>query len=189
MIKATKKDRDRVIGILAESFNDNQSVNYIMKQDTKRNLRIRRLMAYSFEICFLFGDVFLNADKTACALMLYPDRKRATFKSIFLDIQLILLCIGIRNTKKALARESKIKKLRPKDMMYYLWFIGVDPESQNKGTGSELLNDIIKNSDYKERSIYLETSTLKNLPWYRKFGFQVYDELDLGYQLFFLKRS
>ena len=51
MIKATNKDRDRVIDILAESFNDNQSVNYIVKQDKKRNQRIGNLIAYSFDVC------------------------------------------------------------------------------------------------------------------------------------------
>lgn len=37
MIRATYKDRNRVVNILAESFDDNQSVNYIIKQDKKRN--------------------------------------------------------------------------------------------------------------------------------------------------------
>ncbi len=39
------------------------------------------------------------------------------------------------------------------------------------------------------RPIYLATSTMKNLPWYKKSGFEVYNELDLGYNLFFLKRE
>ena len=73
--------------------------------------------------------------------------------------------------------------------MYYLWFIGVDPEHQNEGIGSILLDDIIEDSERKRRPIYLETSTVKNLPWYKKFGFQIYHELNLSYKLFFLKRD
>jgi GNAT superfamily N-acetyltransferase len=189
MIKAAHKDKDRVIDILAQSFDDNQSVNYISKQDKKRKERIRKLMAYSFEICFSYGEVFLTENKKACALILYPDKKKTTLKTIFLDAQLIYSCIGIENIKKALTRETKIKQLQPKDLMSYLWFIGVDPEYQNKGIGSVLLNDIIEDSDHKERPIYLETSTLKNLPWFQKFGFRIYNELDLSYKLFFLKRD
>ena len=86
-------------------------------------------------------------------------------------------------------REAMIKKLQPKEQMYYLWFIGVDPEFQNEGIGSKLLEDIIKDGNGKKRSIFLETSTLKNLPWYKKFGFQIYNELELSYKLFFLKRE
>ena len=189
MNNANYKDKNLVIDILSKSFDTNQSVNYIAKQDGKRLKRISALMDYSFEVCYMFGDVFLSDDRKACALVLYPDKKKTTLKSILLDIKLIFSCIGIENIKKALARESKIKQLQPKELMYYLWFIGVDPEYQNEGIGSILLNEIIKDSKHKKRPIYLETSTLKNLPWYKKYGFQIYNELELSYKLFFLKRE
>ena len=189
MVKAKQTDKNLVVGILTKSFENNQSVNYIAKQDEKRLTRIRSLMDYSFEVCYSFGDVFLSEDRKACALVLYPDKKKTTFKSILLDIKLILSCIGVENIKRALTRESKIKQLQPKELMYYLWFIGVDPDYQNEGIGSILLDEIIEDSEKKERPIYLETSTLKNLPWYQKFGFRIYNELELSYKLFFLKRE
>jgi GNAT superfamily N-acetyltransferase len=189
MKNADYKDKNLVIDILTKSFDTNQSVNYIAKQDGKRLKRITALMDYSFEVCYMFGDVFLSDDRKACALILYPDKKKTTLKSILLDIKLIFSCIGVENIKKALARESKIKQLQPKELMYYLWFIGVDPEYQNEGIGSILLDEVIKDSKYKQRPIYLETSTLKNLPWYKKYGFQIYNELELSYKLFFLKRE
>ena len=189
MIKADYKDKDRIIKILAKSFDDNKSVNYIIKPDKNRSERVSRLMDYSFEMCFLFGDVFLSENKKACALVLYPDKKKTTLKTTLLDMKLIFSCIGIKNIKKALSRESKINQIQPKDLMYYLWFIGVNPEYQNEGIGSNLMKDIIQDSENKKRPVYLETSTLKNLPWYKKFGFKIYNELDLGYRLFFLKRE
>ena len=189
MKKANYHDKNLVVKILTKSFDTNQSVNYIVKQDKNRTKRISALMDYSFEECFMFGEVFLSDDKKACALVLYPDKKRTTVKSILLDAKLIVSCIGIENIKKALARESKIKQLQPKTTMYYLWFIGVDPEYQSQGIGNNLLQNVINDSDKKQRPIYLETSTLKNLPWYKKFGFQIYNELDLTYKLFFLKRE
>lgn len=189
MIKAAHSQKDLVIDILSKSFEDNKSVNYIVKQDNKRSERIKALMNYSFEVCYAFGEVFLSDDKKACALVLFPDQKRTTVKSILLDINLILSCVGIGNIKKALSRESKIKSLQPKEEMYYLWFIGVEPKYQHTGAGTKLLNEIIEDSQRKDRSIFLETSTIKNLPWYKRFGFDVYNELDLGYDLFFLKRE
>jgi ribosomal protein S18 acetylase RimI-like enzyme len=187
MIKAAYTDKDLVVDILAKSFETNQSVNYIIMQDEKKLKRVRYLMEYSFEVCFLFGDVFLSPDKKACALVLYPDKKKTTLKSILLDIKLILNSVGFQNIKKTLAREAMIKKVQPQERMAYLWFIGVDPEYQNSGIGTQLLNDIIQNSRLKNRPVYLETSTVKNLPWYKKVGFQVYEELDLTYKLFFLR--
>jgi hypothetical protein len=189
MIRANYRDKNAIVGILTSSFADNKSVNYIIKQDSKRVRRIRKLMEYSFDVCYLFGDVFLSDDKKGCALILLPDKKKTNLKSIFLDIKLITSCIGLSNIKKAMDRESKIKKLQSKESMYYLWFIGVDPKDQNTGIGSALLRDIIKEGTSKQRQICLETSTLKNIPWYEGFGFKIYNKLDLGYTLIFMKKE
>lgn len=189
MIKATYKDKDIAVNILTESFNDNQSVNYIVKQDKKRKQRIRKLMEYSFDNCYFYGEIFLTDDKSGCALILLPDMKKNSLKSILLDIKLVVSCIGISNIKKAMNRESKIKELQPKKLMYYLWFIGVDPDQHNKGIGSALIKEVIEDANSKQRPVYLETSTLKNIPWYEKFGFEIYNQLDLGYPLFFMKKE
>lgn len=188
MIKASYNDKALVIDILTKSFDTNQSVNYIVKQGPNRINHIKYLMEYSFEICYMFGDVFLSDDRNACALVLYPEQKKSNLKAILLDIKLILNSVGITNISKALSRESKIKSAYPKDEpMYYIWFIGVYPDKQNKGIGTELLQFLLKDSNSKKRKAYLETSTIKNLPWYKKAGFSIYNELDFGYTLYFLK--
>jgi hypothetical protein len=189
MIRADYKDKELIIDILTSSFQDNKSVNYIIKQDRKRVERIRNLMNYSFEVCYMFGDVFLSDDRKGCALITLPDKKKTTLKSILLDVKLIFTCTGLSNVKKTIDREAKIKKLQPKEEMYYLWFVGVDPKEQNKGTGSTLLKEVIQQGALKKRPVTLETSTMKNIPWYEKFGFKIYNELDLGYRLFFLKKE
>jgi ribosomal protein S18 acetylase RimI-like enzyme len=189
MLKAEYKDKPLVVNILAKSFNDNKSVNYIIQQDKTREQRLIKLMEYSFDYCSLFGEVYLSEDKKACALLVLPDKKQSSLKSILLDAKLALSCIGLFNLKKALDRESKIKHLHPKSLMYYLWFIGVHPGDQHKGLGSSLLHDLIARGEQLKRPIYLETSTLENIPWYKKFGFKIYEELDIGYKLFFLKRE
>jgi hypothetical protein len=102
MKKAEYHHKALIVDILTKSFITNQSVNYIIKQDKKKLKRIRALMDYSFKTCNLFGDVWLTDDKKACALLLYPDKKRTTFKSIFLDVHLILCAVGFRGIKKLL---------------------------------------------------------------------------------------
>jgi len=189
MIKANYDDKKLVIDILTKSFESNKSVNYIVKQDINRIRRIKALMDYSFEVCYEFGEVFLSDDKKACALVLFPDQKRTTLKSMLLDLKLIFACVGISNIGKALSRESKIKQLQPKEPMFYIWFIGVDPAYQNSGIGSKLLNELLEESKRKQRRVFLETSTAKNIPWYQRFGFKIYDELDLSYKLVFLRND
>src|SRR5204862_5755857 len=97
MIKAIRNDKNLIINLLAESFAENKSVNYIVVQDNNKTQRIKALMDYSFEICYQFGEIFLNEDKSACALILYPDKKTSNLKTILLDVKLILHCIGFKN--------------------------------------------------------------------------------------------
>lgn len=186
MIKSTNNNKPLILDILTKSFDTNQSVNYIIKKDGKRNKRIHALMDYSFEICKRFGKVFLSEDKYACALIVYPDKKKTTIMSILLDLKLILKCVGFQNLKKTLRRESLIKKVQPKEKMTYLWFISVSPEKQGHGIGGKMLLEILESSKMENRPVYLETSTLSNLPWYKKFGFKIYHEDDIGYKLYFL---
>jgi ribosomal protein S18 acetylase RimI-like enzyme len=189
MKKAQKKDKDLVVDILTRSFETNLSVNYIIKQDSERKKRIRSLMDYSYEVCTVFGNVFLSDDKKSCALLIYPDKKKTTLQSTLLDIKLVFQAVGFGNIGKILKRERLISDIQPKIPMTYLWFIGVDPLAQGSGIGSKMLREIIEYSNSNRRPIYLETSTLKNLPWYERFGFQVYSEQDLTYHLYFLKRD
>lgn len=186
MNKAIAADKNLIVEILSESFDKNPSVNYIVRQDKKHRKRIKALMSYSFDVCSLFGDVWLTDDRKACALVLYPDQKRTTFKSIFLDIKLIYNAITFTSISKALNRESQIKKKQLQVSMMYLWFIGVNPLYQSGGMGSKLLKQVLEEAKRMNRPVFLETSVLKNIEWYERFGFHIYDSLDLDYTLYFL---
>jgi ribosomal protein S18 acetylase RimI-like enzyme len=188
MMRATLNDRELITDILTRSFIDNKSINYIIKQDEKREQRIRGLMEYSFDICNLFGDVFISDDRNGCALIVMPDRNKVTIKSILFNIKMVLSVIGLSNIKKVISRESAISKIHPGKSIYYLWFIGVQPSEQGRGIGSQLLNEIIQKGTSEKKTICLETSTIKNIPWYEKHGFKIYRELDFGYKLYCMKR-
>ncbi|OJW14279.1 GNAT family N-acetyltransferase [Mucilaginibacter sp. 44-25] len=189
MIKATSKEKLLVVRLLTQSFIDNQSVNYIIQQDDYKIKRLRALVEYSFEMCLKFGDVWITEQEDGCALILYPHLKKISLLAIWLDVKLIFQAIGIAGIFKALRRESLIRKIQPKHPMAYLWFIGVDPRAQHAGQGSLLLADIIASATKNGLPLFLETSTISNLAWYKKFAFEIYDQLDLGYTLYFLKRT
>jgi ribosomal protein S18 acetylase RimI-like enzyme len=188
MRKADESEKSLAVDILSESFESNWSVNYVVKQDSNRKARIRGLMAYSFDVCRAFGDVWFSDDQQGCALVLLPDKKRTTLSSIIWDIRLAATVIGIERIGQVLGRESKIKAFHPKEPFAYLWFIGVKHSAQNQGIGSALLEEISDRYAKQDRPIYLETSVDRNLPWYRKHGFEIFNTIQLTYPLFLLRR-
>lgn len=189
MIKASYNDKAIVVDILSESFDTNGSVNFVIRQDKSRKGRIRRLMEYSFDLCYLFGDIYLSGDKKACALTLFPDRKKTTLKTILLDVKLAFSCIGLSRILKVLERESAIKSNYPSTPILHLWFIGVAPSMQGKGLGKQLLSEIINESKNQNRPIYLETSMTENLSFYEKAGFEIYKQLEQPHKLFLIRRN
>jgi GNAT superfamily N-acetyltransferase len=184
MKKATYSDRSIVVDILTQAFSMNKSVNYAVGGKEKR---IRRLMEYSFDLCYRSGEVYLSDEKVACILFLDPERKKTNLKTILWDVKLAFGAIGILNLRKVLYRENLVQKHHPKHRMRYLWFLGVHPSQQGQGIGSALLHQTLNLSSLP---VYLETSTLKNLPLYERFDFSVYQKIDLpSYQLYLLKKD
>jgi ribosomal protein S18 acetylase RimI-like enzyme len=169
--------------ILFESFFDNKSVNFVVKQDHKKDKRLKTLIEYSIFMGENFGKIYLSDDKKACAIVLDPAKKKTTLKGILWDIKLAFGVIGISNVGKVMARESVLKKYHPKTPFMHLWYIGVKNEEHSKGLGSKLLQQII--NDNPDKDIYLETSTERNFPFYKKHGFELVDDLvnELGYHL------
>lgn len=186
---AHPSNKPLIIDILSAAFDANQSVNWLAGTGRQRVKNIRRLCAYSYELCSMFGEVYVSEDRKACALVLLPDQKKLTAKSIRLDIQLVLQTIGLLQLPKALKREAAIKKAHPQGALYHIWYIGVEPAEQGKGLGTNLLKELLQRARQLNRLPVLETSTLQNLPWYRQQGFEVYRELELGYRLYCLKAA
>ncbi len=189
MKRAVAHQKTLIVDILSKSFDDNKSVNYVVKQDAKRKERIGGLMEYSFNVCHAFGEVWISDDEQACALILLPDRKQTTLNALLWDAKLALSVIGFNRVGTVLGRETKIKSFHPKEPFSYLWFIGVKPELQNRGKGSLLLDEIIQESQRSKRPIYLETSVERNLPWYQNHGFEIFHSLNLTYTLYLLRKA
>ena len=186
MKTATKKDKICVVDILTKAFDDNKSFNSIIIQDDKRAERIKKVFEYYFEVNLKYGKILISDDEKACAVISFPEQKKTTIKSILRDINLLFL-LGLKSVKKGFERESIISKTHPKHKFYYLLFIGVDPEFQNSGKGSQLLKDLIIDSKVLSRPIYLETYLDKNVTLYKKHGFSIFETLVFDFPVYCMK--
>lgn len=79
----------------------------------------------------------------------------------------------VRGTQYLLA----IDKVHPKEPLWYLALLVADPAAQRSGIGTALQAEVLERADEEGAAAYLETQNPDNLPYYRRFGYEVVDEL------------
>jgi GNAT superfamily N-acetyltransferase len=80
---------------------------------------------------------------------------------------------------RGLRSVSAIDAAHPAEPHDFLHTLGVDPRSQRSGAGSALLDRVIAAAEERGMPIHLTTSASENLPYYRRFGFEVDGESTL----------
>ena len=149
-------------------------------------------MGYGFEKGLNEGEAWLNDGETATLMIaLYPHNKKNPLRSLLLATRLLFGVIGLGRLFKILKREKAIKRKQPKSDFIHLWYIGVLNSSQNKEKGSKLLQEFLELKKPEKLPIYLETSTVRNLNFYEKNGFQLQHKIEdeLPYTLYLFAKK
>ncbi len=188
MIKATLKERKLVCDILTESFQDSNTMRFLINTKPHK----LRVLIYCSVLKGLFrGDVFLNEAKNATCMVLFPNRVQFSIPCFLVNIYMLLFVYGISRISQIRNREKLIKETQLKTDFAYLWFLGVFQKDQKKGIGSDFLKEII--THYKDLKIplCLETSRVRNVPFYKKFGFKIYGTIEhkLPFTLYFFEKD
>jgi GNAT superfamily N-acetyltransferase len=87
---------------------------------------------------------------------------------------MILRPAGLRDGMKYL---MAIEQVHPRDPTWYLLLLVVDPLVQRGGIGTRLQVPVLEVADREGVDCYLETQKPENLAYYRRFGYEVVEEL------------
>ena len=99
-------------------------------------------------------------------------RYLATFAYVFWTTGLVR---GFRMAQGFLEMESKRLKHAPTAL--HLMFCGTVASAQGKGLGSVVVRRVLDVSDARGVACYLESSNPRNLPFYKRLGFEVVEEI------------
>jgi GNAT superfamily N-acetyltransferase len=80
---------------------------------------------------------------------------------------------------RGLTSSSAIDAAHPPEPHIFVHTLGVDPKHQRKGAGGALLEPLIGEAERLHVPVHLTTSAPENLPYYRRFGFEVVSEATL----------
>jgi ribosomal protein S18 acetylase RimI-like enzyme len=130
--------------------------------------------------CFAVGGALTltNGGPEAGAIALMP--KGAWPRPLLSTLRAVALPRAFptaRLVRAGLHIESKIRSLHPPAPHVYVYLLGVHPARKGQGLGATLLRHARHMSEQAGCVTHLETSNPVNLPFYRRFGFEIATEI------------
>jgi ribosomal protein S18 acetylase RimI-like enzyme len=125
---------------------------------------------------FEHGSADLSTDFAGAALWLPPGAQPndETVEQVFRDTA------EPGHLDDLLSTFEKMGQWHPEEAHWYLAMIGVEPMAQGKGVGAALMRHGVARCDRERALAYLETANPRNVPLYRRFGFEVIGEIQVG---------
>ena len=95
-------------------------------------------------------------------------------------VELLKRSIPEENQAEIFAFMEEMDSSHPSEPHWYLPMIGVDPAQQGNGYGSALLKHSLGRCDAEGKLAYLEASSPKSVPLYRRHGFDLVGRIQVG---------
>lgn len=179
--KATYADVNQLALALARAFDDDPVMMHLWPDEPKRRRILPAFFAAELHKVHLPQDeVWTTHDLSAGALWDPPGKWKlgVAGQLRLLPSMIRLFGSGLPRASMTLAAaEAKHPKQPPH---YYLAILGTDTDKQGKGHGSAALAPVLEKCDNEGVPAYLESSKERNIPFYRRHGFEVTEEIRLG---------
>jgi len=164
---------------LAAAFVDDPLFDWFMRDDARRPAARERFFKVILkEVAFPDGRIQRPASGGAAAVWIGSEKLGPQpLHRELRALPMLLNATGAARFGRLLALRKAMDAGHPMDRPHdYLWFLGVTPAAQGHGVGSRLLQAHTADLDGRNRAGFLETATPRNVPLYRRHGFEVISE-------------
>ncbi|NDD97566.1 MAG: GNAT family N-acetyltransferase [Actinobacteria bacterium] len=175
VMNATSDDLPAVSRTLAKAFVDDPLIRHLLggTYDHRRAELSFRMLATSM---LRHGTVLCTEDRSAAALWAHVDAWKVPITEVVRQVPVVVRAYR-RHVFRALGVLNRMERCHPHEPHYYLEVIGTDPVAQGRGYGASLIQPMLDKADAEGVGAYLESSRDINVPYYRKFGFEVVGEI------------
>ena len=175
--------RDAASRILCRAFQEDPMLVHIVPDPGVRE----RVMPWFFDVTLrygmLYGHVQVRAEQDGAAIWLTPGNTTMTpWRMVRTGLMSAPFKFGIGGFQRMMDIVGTVEKAHKRlaaGEHWYLMGIGVDPSRQGRGVGSALLSEQLQRIDTVGLPTYLETMNADNLPFYRRHGFEVGEQVQI----------
>jgi GNAT superfamily N-acetyltransferase len=178
--KASPEDVPPLAEALARAFHDDPGWSHLLPDPGDRTERLRIFFEAELHgLALPLGLVWTTEEVVGGAVWMPPGKWRVPVGATIREVAPMLKVFG-RRIPLALRSRLRMEGHHPRQPPHwYLAFMGVAPESQGRGIGTELLRPALATQEADGAPAYLEASTPRSRALYQRNGFAVTGELNL----------
>lgn len=174
----------RVADVLARAFQDDPLMLAAMPDAMRRARSLPRLIGLNVRYAVRYGEVYATPAMAGAALWLPPGRSHISVGGMLrvgaLAVPLTVSWAALRRLAASEARAARLQRQNAPMPHWYLSQIGVEPALWGRGLAGKLLAPQLARMDADRAPCYLETNKEGNVGLYRRFGFNVVAQAELG---------
>lgn len=169
-------DENRAIDTVILAFAGDPMTRWVWPEAHRYMMVMSKVVRAFGGAAFVHGGAFYSDGYVGTALWLrpgvHPDEERL--------VELMESTASPGAQEAVVAVFEQMAKYHPEEAHWYLPLIGVDPAHQGKGHGDALMRYALEQIDREKILAYLEASSPRNIPFYRRHGFEELGEIQVG---------
>lgn len=164
---------------VAAGFFDNEIWVWLLPRDwQRRRLLPRHYRTMLRRVHLRRGATWTTPETEGAAIWFPPGTLTLDRRERFAEIA-SLLPEALPNLRRIARWEGLLQRHHPREPHWYLETLSVAPASQRGGIGTALIEPGLARADADALPAFLETQRESNIPFYRRFGFELTEEISL----------
>jgi GNAT superfamily N-acetyltransferase len=173
---ATASDETPIIDVMMRAFASDPVAQWIWPDSQQYQKYFPSFVRAFGGKAFTHGSAYYVDGYGAAALWLPPNflPDEDTLSSVFQR------SVSEQRQKGVIAVFDHMGHYHPSEPHWHLPLMGVDPLKQSKGFGSALMQHALVQCDRDNKLAYLESSSPRSVPFYKRHGFELLGTIQLG---------
>jgi GNAT superfamily N-acetyltransferase len=166
----------QIAGVIARAFDDDPFINFIIKQDHRREQRILDWASGAATASVALGETYVTEAGDGAALWTPPGEPHTA--GALARLRRLRPLTGLTHALAVSRALEVLERKTPHEPHFYLRIIGVLPERQRQGLGGRLMRPVLERSDRDRVPAYLVCTKQHNVRLYERDGFRVLERVE-----------